>query len=154
MNPTVSSNTPATRRCAGFTLVDLMATLAVASVLSGVAYPSFTAQLHKAHRADALVAMVQVQTAQERWRSSHRQYGSLADIGMAAQSPAGHYTLAVADTDDERYVVLASAAGAQAGDRACRHLKLTLDGANLVYASGADTATNNPAVQNRRCWNL
>lgn len=141
------------RAAAGFTLIEMLLAVGVAGVLSGIAYPSFTEQVQRARRSDAMVALMQVQAAQERWRAGHRDYASLAELGVPATTPAGHYQLEVLDADDERYELLASAHGAQTRDEACRHLRLTMDGANLRYASGPDAETRNPAAVNRRCWN-
>jgi type IV pilus assembly protein PilE len=136
----------------GFTLIELMLVVAVAGVLSGVAYPSFMGQLQKIRRADAMVSLLQVQAAQERWRSNNLAYGTLAEIGVAATSAAGHYTLQLAAASASGYEIVAAAAGSQAHDTACRHLRLRVEGGNVVQASGADAATNNGAQQNRQCW--
>jgi type IV pilus assembly protein PilE len=136
----------------GFTLIELMLVVAVAGVLSGVAYPSFMGQLQKIRRADALVSILQVQAAQERFRANHLAYGTLAEIGAAATSSAGHYTLQVSDPTANGYEIVASATGAQAHDAACRNLRLRVEGGNLVQASGADAATNNAPARNRQCW--
>ena len=45
------------QRHAGFTLIEMMCAVAVAGVLSSVAYPGFTKVLHKARRSDAHVAL-------------------------------------------------------------------------------------------------
>lgn len=140
------------RAAAGFTLVELLIAVGVAGVLSSIAYPSFTDQVHRARRSDALVALVQVQAAQERWRAGHRDYADLASLGLPDASPAGHYRLEVRAPGDDRYEVLATAIGAQARDAACRHLRLVMDGANLRQASGPDADTANPPAANRRCW--
>lgn len=142
------------RRQSGFTFVELLAAVAVAGVLSGIAWPSFQGALHKSRRADALVALTHAQAAQERWRFNQRSYGSLADIGLAARTPGGHYTLAVVEADAERYVLQARAAGAQAGDRACRVLQIEVDGAMATRRSGRDEQADNDAAANRRCWSL
>lgn len=148
-------NTPCpTRRPRGFTMVELLAALSVASVLSSVAYPSFQGSIQKARRADALVAMVQAQTAQERWRFNQRQYGSLAQIGLPARSPGGHYALEVLEPDEERYELRATAVGGQARDIACRVLRLSVDGASVTRSSGPDERAGNDATANRRCWSL
>lgn len=136
----------------GFTLIELMLVVAVAGVLSGVAYPSFMGQLQKIRRADAMVSLLQVQAAQERWRANNLAYGTLAEVGVAATSAAGHYTLQVAAASASGYEIVAAAAGSQAHDTACRHLRLRVEGGNVVQASGADAATNNSAQQNRQCW--
>ena len=142
------------RRSAGFTLLEVMIATSVSGVLASVAYPSVSAALHKARRSEALVAMTQVQLAQERWRSGSGRYASLAELGLPATAMGGHYQLAVADPAPQGYVAIAQATGAQAGDRQCRHMKLVVDGASLVYSSGETDATTNNATANRQCWNL
>lgn len=142
------------RRQTGFTFFELLAAMSVAGVLSGLAWPSFQGALQKSRRADALVALTQVQAAQERWRFNQRSYGSLAQIGAAATTAGGHYTLSVAEADVDRYVLQARATGAQSGDRACRVLRLTVDGAMVTRSSGPDETTGNDAAANRRCWGL
>ena len=138
----------------GFTLIELMVTVSIAGVLSSVALPSFEGQLQKARRTDVLLATVQAQAAQERYRSNATSYGSLAEIGVPAHSAAGHYTLQVTAHSADGYELLATATGVQARDAACRHMKLTAVGLNLVHASGPDAAVANPADANRRCWAL
>lgn len=142
------------RAARGFTLIEMLMTVAVAGVLSTVALPSFEAQLQKGRRADVLVSMMLVQAAQERHRSNGASYGSLAAVGVGTRSSAGHYTLALPAVGDDGYELLAVATGAQARDTACSHMKLTVNGANLVYASGSSAAAANSAQANRACWNL
>jgi type IV pilus assembly protein PilE len=142
------------RRIGGFTLIEMLIAVSVASVLSSIAYPSFQGVLHKARRSDALVALMQVQAAQERWRANHRSYATLAEIGVPASSSAGHYTLQVLSADDDAYEVVAVATGGQAHDAACRHLKLRLESATVTHLSGPDALVSNPRAANRRCWSL
>ena len=142
------------RAVRGFTLIEMLVTVAVAGVLSSVALPSFEGQLQRARRADALVSMVQVQAAQERFRSNGASYGSLAAIGVAARSAAGHYTLQMASFDADGFVVSATANGVQARDTACAYMTLTSTGANVAYASGPTAALSNPTSANRACWSL
>ena len=145
---------PATsgRPARGFTLIELMMVVAVLGVLSGIAYPSFMGQVQKIRRADAMLSMLQVQVAQERWRANNLSYGTLAEIGVSASSAAGHYTLQIADQSAQGYEVLASALGSQAHDTNCRKLRLRVEGGNLIQASGTDATTNNAQQQNRQCW--
>ena len=158
--PTPTIDLPCAHRFAasrphrGFTLIELMIAVAVAGVLSSVALPSFESQLQKSRRSDVLVATMQVQAAQERFRSSATGYGSLAEIGVHAVSAAGHYGLQISAITAQGYDLLATATGAQARDTACRHMKLTSIDMNLAYASGPDATVANPSVANRKCWNL
>ncbi len=149
-NPHLSSR----RAQRGFTLIELMIGVAVVGVLSSVALPTFESQLQRSRRSDVLVATMQVQSAQERFRSNATSYGSLAEIGVAAVSAAGHYGLQVSGVSADGYELLATATGAQARDAACRHMRLTSSGMNLTYASGPDASVANPANLNSQCWNL
>jgi type IV pilus assembly protein PilE len=137
----------------GFTLIEVLVTLSMAGVLSSVALPTFQGQLQKARRTDALVTMMQVQLAQSRWRANSTGYATLAQIGVANVSSAGHYALALSSNDDDQYEVRAAATGAQASDTACRHMLLRVTGANVLQASGPDASVANPAAANRKCWN-
>lgn len=152
--PVKRKATASRRASRGFTLVELMIVVSVIGVLSSVAYPAFTDQVQRVRRTDAVIAMMQVQLAQERWRSNSTAYGSLTQIGVAARSIAGHYTLQLSNNTANGYEVVASAAGSQARDTTCAHLKLDMQGANPVYTSGPDASTTNPIDTNRRCWSL
>lgn len=147
---------PSTPRCRarGFTLIEVLSVLGIASILSSIAYPSFQGGLQKARRADALVALVQVQISQERWIANHRGYGSLAELRLPARSNGGHYTLEVLAADETRYEAMARATGTQARDSECRHMKLVIEGGVATRASGPDDSVTNPPAANRRCWGL
>ena len=96
---------------------------------------------------------MQAQLAQERYRANHRSYGELAAIGVRATSLSGHYTIEVAASAADGYELVATATGRQARDTSCRTLRLAVAGGSVVYASGPDAATSNPAAVNRKCWN-
>lgn len=136
----------------GFTLIELMIVVAIAAVLASMALPSFEGHLQRARRADALVAVMHIQAAQERFRGNGTSYGSLSEIGVAANSPAAHYVVRAEAYDADGYEVLATASGVQARDTGCRYLKVRAAGPNFVYSSGADGTFANPPSANRRCW--
>ena len=73
---------------------------------------------------------------------------------MSGVSTATYYLLQSNAADAGGYEVLATATGVQARDTACRHMKLSALGANMVYASGPDAGTANPVAANRKCWSL
>jgi type IV pilus assembly protein PilE len=98
----------------GFTLIETLVTVAIAGVLSSVAYPSLEGQVLRARRTDALVALLQAQLAEERYRANNASYGSLAEAGLRATSSAGYYTVQVASAGTDGYALLASANARQA----------------------------------------
>lgn len=137
----------------GFTLVETLIAVAIAALLSMVAVPSFQGQLQRARRTDALVALLQIELAQARWRSNNDGYASLKQIGVPATSGAGHYTLRLlSDQGADGYTVVASAQGAQRSDTGCRVLRLNVIGGDSERASGPDEQVGNDAMANRRCW--
>lgn len=140
---------PGTR---GFTLIELLICLALAAVLSSLAYPAFSATLVSTRRADALMTLMKVQLLQERFRAEHPHYGELSQLGLDSTVLSRHYEITVQAPSAVGYVVRASAIGRQRQDTRCQHLQLTVDGFNVAQASGATEAHDNPADANRRCW--
>ena len=138
----------------GFTLIELLFSVTIAGLLSSVAFPAYQGTVQKVRRSDALVALMDLQMAQERFRSNNVAYGSLAELRSRATSPSGHYQLDVQTPTDAGFVVLATAAGSQRSDTACGVLRLTVDGANVSYASGSDGNVGNDSAANKRCWSL
>jgi type IV pilus assembly protein PilE len=134
----------------GWTLSELLVSLALMAVLAAVALPAFQAQQRQARRSDAQSALQQLQLAQARWRGTQSSHATdLASLGWAGDlSPGGHYRLAIADADSEGYSLIATPIGAQARDSACAPIRLQLRHmATVVFSSGAD-----PASDPGRCW--
>lgn len=123
------------------------------ALLATVAYPSLRAPILKARRSDAQLALMQLQLAQERWRSGNNRYGTLTDLGIPAASPLGYYRLAVELPSSTGFELLAEAVGPQADDTACRVFRLNRAEGGTWYASGSDPGARNPHDTNRRCWN-
>lgn len=138
----------------GFTLIEMMVTVAIAGILASVAYPSFQGPIHKARRSDGITALLQLQMSQEQWRSAQPRYASLAELRTPATSPMRYYAIDVAEADTSRYSVVATATGVQASDQACRVLRVTVDRGQAAHASGPDERTANAAADNKRCWGL
>ena len=146
---------PASKRAQrGFTLIELMFSVTIVGFLSSVAFPAYQGTVQKVRRSDALIALMDLQMAQERFRTNNAAYGSLTDLRARATSPAGHYQLDVQAPSDAGFVALATAAGSQRSDAACGVLKLTVDGGNVSYASGSDSHVGNDGAANKRCWSL
>lgn len=62
------------RKRAGFTLIELMITVAVVGVLAAIALPSYDYAIRKARRAEARTALMQMLQVQERYYSIKGMY--------------------------------------------------------------------------------
>lgn len=129
----------------GFTLVELMVVVAVVAILATVAYPSYLDQVRKGRRADAVVALSQVQQAQERWRANQPSYtAALATaapdgLGLPPASSHGYYTLAIEGASATGYTVTATATDgtSQASDTGCQTLSIAVTNGSGVHTPAA-----------------
>src|SRR5260370_39287820 len=70
-------------RVAGFTLIELMITVAIIAVLAAIGYPSYTRYIARANRSAAESFMLEVTSRQERYLLDPRQYAAgLSSLGM------------------------------------------------------------------------
>ncbi|MDF1758929.1 MAG: type IV pilin protein [Coxiellaceae bacterium] len=128
----------------GFTLMELIITVAIVAILAAVAIPSFNSYLLKSHRSDAYSSLMAMQLAEERYRSSNTSYGTLAQVwNGVTTSEDGHYTLAISNTSATSYTLTATAVGGQASDSEDGSSCATL---TITYSAGVETKA--PAA----CW--
>lgn len=141
----------------GFTLLELLVTMAIVAVLTSIAWPGYAAVMHRAQRNDARLALLRIQYAEElRYQDSHAYTDHLADsaalggLGLAEHSAAAGYALAVSISEDgQHYTATATTLpdGRQAGDHACH--RLSIDETGRQRSADAD---GNWSDDPRRCW--
>ncbi len=137
------------RGCAaGFTLIELMITVAVMGVLAAIAYPSYMKYVARGNRSAAQSFMLEVTSRQERYLLDGRQYApDLPTLGMTVPDTVSpNYTVAITGVTaaPPGYVVQAAPIGGQANNDAnCG--TLTIDGTGAKAASGPGGVAN--------CWN-
>ena len=61
-------------KLSGFTLIELMITVAILAIIAAVAIPSYTSYVDRGKRAEARAALLDIAARQERFYSNNRQY--------------------------------------------------------------------------------
>lgn len=112
----------------GFTLIELMITVAVIAIISAIAIPSYQSHITKSRRTEAITQLLQGQLKQEQvWlKSSPRQYSSSTSVlGLTNNQ---YYTF-TASASGATYTLTATAQGTQAKqDATCTPLTINQNG--------------------------
>jgi type IV pilus assembly protein PilE len=139
---------------AGFTLVELMVVILVATILATIAIPSYMNQMLKGHRSEAKTTLLDLAGREERLMSTNGVYTlTMATLGYTGTTTSsGYYTLAISNVNPATapvgttagtpatFTITATATGNQTKDTQC--LTFTVD-----YTG---TQTSAPATTG--CW--
>ena len=127
-----SPNGPGGGRAHGFTLIELMITVAIVAILAAIAYPSYAAYIRKGKRATAQAALMDLAGKEQSYLLDRRVYTTvLADTGFATPAEIqAAYTISVACTpaDCSGFTATATPAGSQA---VSNEQTMTLDNTGL-----------------------
>ena len=148
----------------GFTLMELMITVAIMGILAAVAYPAYTEQVAKGRRADARTRLVAAQQWMERYYTERYSYASAGETTQNADfanqtlfvtsPPAGEgaamYTLGVVVNGAAYTLTATRQAGSAMANDACGDLTLTQDGTRGVTNWGSKYADAAAALA--ACW--
>lgn len=145
----------------GFTLIELMVVVVIATILMSIAIPSYLSQVRESRRTEAKTAVMDLANREERFFSTNGStYSSAtADMGYGAggwpvNTQSGYYQLSVcvpatAACDlaatlppAPSYAITATAIGTQAKDTQC--LTFGVDSLGQQFSSGSNTAP--------KCW--
>jgi type IV pilus assembly protein PilE len=150
-----------TRRPRGFTLIELMVVVVIATILLSIAVPSYMSQVRQSRRVEAKTAVLDLASREERYFSTNGALYSItpADLGYVGAFPANvapdnYYQITVcspaANCDPNAnpppapsyYITATAVAGSQLADTQCT--SFSVDSTGQQFATGTL-----PAAQ---CW--
>ena len=109
------------KKQAGFTLIELMITVAIVGLLASIAYPSYTTYVRKSNRTAAKAQILDIANRQQQYLLANRTYAtSLANLNYSLPTDmSSRYTASVAAAAagaTPSYTITFQATGAQAVD--------------------------------------
>ncbi len=125
----------------GFTLIEMMITVAIIGILASIAYPSYNEYVLKSRRAAAQADLTELSQWLERQFTANMSYlvNNAAPTLPFSQSPrsgTAYYTISFkGNVTNQNYELLAKPTGAQAKD-SCGDLTLTRSGAKTAAKTG------------------
>jgi len=133
------------KRRGGFTLIELMITVAIIAILSAIAMPSYLDYVRKGKRADARAQIQAASIAQEKYRLNNATYANTtaaiatacgtATVGCACPSEQGNYCLAAPTVvSGSTYTLTANATStSQLADTGCTAITYRVNGTTISY---------------------
>lgn len=128
----------------GFTLIELMITVALVAILAAIALPSFQSYVRKARRADAATLLQNAALSQEKWRLSNTTYATSVNAlsGVCptsgnCDSQSRYYRLSIptgsATATGFTVTATAIAGTSQANDTACTAMSIAQTSTGIQY---------------------
>jgi type IV pilus assembly protein PilE len=150
----------------GFTLIELMITVAIVGILAALAYPSYLEYIAKGRRSQATADMVAAQQWMERFYAENNRYDqnsagttTIGGTGLLAQrfaqtpaEGAAAYTVRLSAVDRETYTLRATRTGTMSSDK-CGDFQVThLGTKSLVPSTFTSSAFSSTQDAVNKCW--
>jgi type IV pilus assembly protein PilE len=156
-------------RIRGFTMVELMVVVVIASILLAVAIPSYMAQVRQSRRTDARTALLDLAGREERYFSTNaasytNTAASLGYAGFGVANPVGsgyYYVSNVCSpacapsavpTPSYTIIILPVPGSSQANDTPCQGFAVDSTGAQFAETGGVWTQNLPANASAAYCW--
>lgn len=123
------------RKPTGFTLIEVMITVAVIGILAAIAFPSYEFAIKKARRTEARTALMQMMQLQERYYSvkgSYLAFDRQGILAAAADSDLARFKWYSADGSATSHYELDGSLTCTSGGTACVRLRAIQSSANVA----------------------
>ncbi len=138
------------------TLVELLVVLALVAALVSIASPGYRQYVMRAHRHEAIEALLATAAEQERYLTTHGRYAEdfavsgssfAAGLPLLSETRSGRYRLALSLDPAGRYSASAFpvVGGGQELDRTCAEFRIRADGMRAASAEDGHDSTG-------ECW--
>ena len=139
----------------GFTLIELMVTVAIIAILAALALPSYERYISKSNRVDATTEIMKLAAAQEKYYLQNNSYATEAQLanfitgGSTLETQSGYYGVAVSSANYQQGYLLTltplTTKRQYAKDTDCRNI--------IMDQTGKGTSTNAAGTDSTGiCW--
>lgn len=132
----------------GFSLMELLITLSIATIFVLMAYPNYHAYILQTHRLEAQTALLDLASRMEAFYTLNQTYASAtigtnsaSDVLSCATSANGWYALRIVDATESSFALEATVTGGEAEDPLCQ---------SFSYNSKGKKGASIGSV--RECW--
>jgi len=130
----------------GFTLIELIITVAILGIIAAVAFPAYDRYKRKGYRMDAISYLTKAAAFQESWLVDNGSYTTDKLKLGGTTTKKDHYTItATTSNGGSTFLITATAKGAQTSDTDC--VVYTID--NVGRRLAKDSGNND---NSKKCW--